>query len=205
MKLSTLVRSCQREGYPLTMRALQHMLRSERLAVAPLSFSAFRSLLARPAPSAAASALAMGSTASSGFHRGPRRESRDGAAASDSRPDHAMTYRDYEAADPTARAHRNAGAGSEDIVATYERALAKVGRGLERTSYSSKRLHDTMVMSGADGCPPHDLRRGLHRIGCDIDELEAEVLVARFDEDRDGQLDFKEFLHLVREAADATA
>jgi Ca2+-binding EF-hand superfamily protein len=217
MKLATLVRSCKREGYPLTMRALQHMLRSEGLAIAPLSFSGFRTLLARPAPSTAATALAMGATSGSASSTSRRSSGSDtrrssGRVASErgTRRSHedrgpAKTYRDYEAADPSARAPGAKSVGDMDIMATYEKALRKVGLGLEQTSYGSKRLHDSMTMSGSDGCPPHDLRRGLHRIGCDITELDAEVLVARFDEDRDGQLDFGEFLHLVREAAEAVA
>jgi len=181
-KLSSIAAALRREGFPVPIDRLRAMAEVHGLEGASLDFSEFRLLVSADPGEAEEAAKSMGT---SGRHDlRPAREA----------PPSPTSYRDYEAADPLA------GTGRRFSVAGL---LEMVGEALERTSYSSRELHKAMTATGSRGCPPHDLRRGFHRVGCELTEAEAARLVGMFDADGDGQLSFREFLGLVRGAADA--
>ncbi|KAA0147355.1 hypothetical protein FNF27_01536 [Cafeteria roenbergensis] len=192
LRLSGLASALRREGFPVPLAQLQAMMDSAGLEGCTLTFAQFRLLLSRPEGPAEDASAAMGASR----RREPSRtRSRPATALPRSHAPRVASYRSYEAADPLA------GSGVRGGMADL---LERVGDAFASTSLSARDIHDGMAERGAAGCPPHDLRRGLHRIGCDISEAEAQALVARFDADHDGQLSFREFLVLVREAAIAS-
>lgn len=189
LRLSGLASALRREGFPVPLAQLQAMMDAAGLEGCTLTFAQFRLLLSRSDALAADASTAMGSTRT---REQSRTRSRPASALPRSEAPHVASYRSYEAADPLAGS--GVRGGMEDL-------LERVGDALASTSLSARDIHDGMAERGAAGCPPHDLRRGLHRIGCDISEGEAKALVAKYDTDRDGQLSFREFLVLVRETA----